>query len=498
MLLVGQLLRLASLLDQKGDHAKSDKVDSYLIKLSQNMDEVESSDLNVQDFQKEFEIPEANLAKLHDKINAINKIITKLQALYPDENMELATYTIIGQTQRKDTRVNDDLWSGASNNAIDKWIPYVKVLVTGSAPRLSGWNFVARILHGSDDSGGPMNTFLGVPGKEIPDQYKRVGPVCEHCNQNRNRKDTFILHHPERGYCQVGSTCLADFLGNMSPQQMASYLQMLNDLGGGGEDDWDDEKGGRYERGRIETSKLCEISAFLADKFGYVSRAKSEQTGAMATSEVLRYLTGLQTMDEYVREHLKRYTDAYKQLSDEEREYYKVLGQESVAWAKALSEQENPSDFDWNMSASANQQLVNPKAFGITSYIPAGYKRHLEKLQKSQAEGEQMAQNKPVTYGRPGDKFAAPVNLVSVKPIQTMYGTSVIHNFKDPTGRTLVWFASGGRIGEPGEQFPIAATIKEFKDYQGKEQIVIKNVKRLEDGDLDENYQLVKKKKKSL
>lgn len=488
MHLVDQLIRLASLLDTRGDYKKSDKINSYLVKFSQEMED--SGDLNVQEFRKEFEIPEENLAKLHDKLNAINKIITKLQALYPEENLEPASYEIIGRTKKADLRAYDEIMGKLDPN---RFIPYVRVLVKGSAPRLSGWNFVARILHGSDDSGSPMNTFLGVPGGSIPDQYKRVGPVCEHCGQNRRRKDTFVLHHPEHGYCQVGSTCLADFLGHMSPQKMASYLEMLHSIGDGEDDD--EERGGRYQKGWIETLRLCTLSAALVDKFGYVSYATAEKTGADATSNILKHLTGHYVMTDGDREYFKKYIDALKNITPEEWKYYEALGQESMEWAKALQDQENPSDFDWNMSASATQSLVNPKAFGITSYIPAGYKRYKDKQQAAMAESEQQAQNKPVVYGRPGDKFATPVKLVSVKPIQTTYGTSVIHNFKDPTGRQLVWFASGVRIGEPGEEFPITGTIKDFKEYQGKEQINIKNVKRLEPGDLDENYQIIKRKK---
>jgi len=78
--------------------------------------------------------------------------------------------------------------------------------------------------------------------------------------------------------------------------------------------------------------------------------------------------------------------------------------------------------------------------------------------------------------------------------MQTNYGTTYLHFFVDPTGRTLVWYSSNGSISEPGSLITIQGTVKDFKIYNGKEQVVITRVKKINDDEIDENYNVIKSK----
>lgn len=481
------LIDLSNYLDENTYYRTSDKIWNCLLKFSQ--EEIDNSINNpieehTEEFQDTFWIPADNISVLDQKIKKINKIVEKLKKSYPEENIDYASYVIEEEQKRKVSKDDglDDIFR------IDEWISYFKVKVTGSVPRLGGWNFVARILHSSDDAGQPMNTILSVPGRDVADKFRNVDQKCEHCNQNRARKDTFILHHPEKGYSQVGSSCLADFIGHVSPQQMASYLTLIKDLSS---DDGEATEGVLRGKRYTELAKLSGVAAFVVDKFGYVSQKTSNEKDVPSTKSIVYQLM---TLTKEEKDNPKnKYIKAYVELTPEEREYYYNSGSEAIDWAKKLSEQEKVSDFDWNLASTAHNSFVDPRAFGIATYIPQAHKRYLDQERGIQEEAKIRAVNKPVNYVV-GQKFAAPVTLTSVRPMQTNYGTTYLHFFVDPTGRTLVWYSSNGSISEPGSLITIQGTVKDFKIYNGKEQVVITRVKKINDDEIDENYNVIKSK----
>jgi hypothetical protein len=476
------LIKLSNYLDENTLYHASDKIFNCFLKFSQ--EEIDNSlEEHTEEFQDTFWIPTDNISTLDQKIKKINKIVEKLKKTYPEENIDFASYVIEEEQKRKVPKDYglDDAFQ------IDEWMSYVKVRVSGSVPRLGGWNFVARILHSTDDTGAAMNTILSVPGKDVSDKFRNVNQKCEHCNQNRARKDTFILHHPEKGYAQVGSSCLSDFIGHVSPQQMASYLTLIKDLSSD-EGDFESEGASRGKR-YTELAQLSGVAAFVVDKFGYVSQQTANERDMPSTKSIVYQLM---TLTKEEKDNPKnKYIKAYLELTPEEREYYFNSGSEAVEWAKKLSEQEKVSDFDWNLASTAHNNFVDPRAFGIATYIPQAHRRYLDKERGIQEEAKIRAVNKPVNYVA-GQKFAAPVKLTSVMPMQTNYGTTYLHFFVDPTGRTLVWYASNGAIAEPGSQLTIQGTVKDFKVYNGKEQVVITRIKKINDNDIDENYNLRK------
>ena len=50
---------------------------------------------------------------------------------------------------------------------------------------------------------------------------ERDGRTCDYCNTLRNRNETHIVQNEEGTIHQVGSTCVRDFLGGVSPEQIS-------------------------------------------------------------------------------------------------------------------------------------------------------------------------------------------------------------------------------------------------------------------------------------
>jgi hypothetical protein len=124
-----------------------------------------------------------------------------------------------------------------------------KVTVTGTEPIIAGWTFIGTIEH---ETGGNIIR-LSPKAQELAidtTSYREGKQKCDHCQQIRQRKDTYIvaqLEDPEppqlRAHLitqynlpfvpdikQVGSSCLRDFLGYGDPEAIVSYLERIQEF----------------------------------------------------------------------------------------------------------------------------------------------------------------------------------------------------------------------------------------------------------------------------
>lgn len=450
-------------------------------------------------FEQVYKIAENNLPQLQAKITKLNNVVAKLQAMYPNEQIEPIQFNIIKEEFVPTTTGEHDFDHFIKKDTINAVHHKVySVHISGSRPSLNGWQFVAKILHGQDDSGQPLNTLLTAPGQEeLHPKFRTSDPDCEHCGLSRNRKDTYVLHHPEKGYTQVGSSCLKDFLGHTNPHLLASYLDSLHNFNEEITHDAIDPQGGRGER-HYSGDVFDALAAFIVDRFGYLSAAQARNNDDnMSTKHAIINILSGQTKKTMNSDKFQ-YTPEYKQtpdvkiwqawdaLSPEEQNHYLELGREHNRNAKQLKDQENVSDFEWNMSGSAHDAYVHAGKAGFRAYIPAYFKRQQDNKQKQEEEAKNV-QNAlsgkfaPQAYNEK-DKFNAWVSLKKKVALQTQYGLTVMHIFQDANGTPMVWYASNGAsIGDEGEVFPIAGTVKGYKEYNGVNQVVITRVKRLED-----------------
>lgn len=431
-----------------------------------------------QEFSGEYTIPLDNFNRLKDAISHINKVIDKLNILYPDNNLqhaEIVSMSPVEYIEHKQENIDpDSLYFAMFGNQKTYVIPVVTVVIKGSAPRLKDWQFIAKILHGKDDTGKFINTFVGPPGHATPDIYKNVGPACEHCGLNRNRKDTFVLHHPQHGYKQVGSACLADFFGHKSPQQIANYLSMLSSL---------DDQFRNFSAITPRTSDYFggedfdTITTFLVDQFGFVSRKQAEANAGLSTSDIAKYLIGAARPSDERKKQLMSFVEMWNSLPQETKDNYRKMGDEARQVAKALVEKEGVSDFEWNLGSIAARKSLEPRVMGYRAYIPEFFRR----LNAPPKEKDVNPLNGiPVLdYGPVGSKFENVVKLNTVKPVHSQFGSSMMHKFVDSGGKDLVYFASGDALGEPGEIMKITGTIKKFDSFNGKPQVMITRVKRI-------------------
>lgn len=139
---------------------------------------------------------------------------------------------------------------------------FVLIEAEGTA-KVNDWQFVATVEH--TEKG---NIIEGYAGIEVPERYYTGKPICEHCNSNRYRKNTYIIRNIETGeFKQVGKSCLKDFTHGLSAEMVAQYISGFQELIEGEEP----SEGCWFPR-YINRDKFLAYAAETIRCFGYVKR----------------------------------------------------------------------------------------------------------------------------------------------------------------------------------------------------------------------------------
>ena len=276
-----------------------------------------------------FEIPAENLGKFEEQIAKLSKKSVKLigEAISP---------LIFGYEEK-------ELSDGLVHRVY-------QVLLTADVPKLNGWSFVARLDHSNET--GTIVRMIPNSGVTLPEKYRHAkNTTCDHCNVNRYRRDTFVVRHCETGeFKQIGSTCLADFLGH-DPSKIAKLAELL---------------GYAYECGRagehfvggdlrwIDLQAFLEHAACMVRKYGWIS-------GSVAYNNPSLISTRVRASENMFGNGY----DAPVAISEDDR----ALALEALEWAVSLSSKDNLSDYEHNVSVIANATMIEPRSLGIAASI---------------------------------------------------------------------------------------------------------------------------------
>jgi hypothetical protein len=340
-----------------------------------------------------------------------------------------------------------------------------EIQVSGPAPKLNGWRFLARLEHTSAG-----NLFYGIPREHVSPVYRDRAPICEHCRAQRHRKDTYIVRHDDGREAQVGSTCLADFLGHKDPKAIAALLSVF---GWGFDDMFSDGEGsgGFAESSKRPIQWAVALAATVIRQDGFKSREKTrESIMERATADYVSHLLYAKSLTESEAERYE-VTEADRQRADA-----------AIQWAANLSDAEaNANNYLGNLRVLARSAYIDHKHLGLlTSMIPA-FDRAMGKI--AEAKGKSGAESAHV--GDVGQKLEFDAELIRHYAAEGFYGPTSILTFRDALGNIFVWFASGGdgaafdASGQPliGKQFHLKGTVKGHKEFKGQKQTNLTRVK---------------------
>lgn len=337
-----------------------------------------------------------------------------------------------------------------------KYAEYRRVIVKGPAPKYAGWEFVAKLEH--HPAG---NMVYAVPAKTVDSQWYKAPSDCQHCSTQRKRNFTYLVQNDSGDVLQLGSSCLADFLGHRNPEEIAFMAELLTSLDG---DVQEFAKGGG-SNSLIPLMDVLVMSAACMREFGWASRMSKSPT----SQRVARQLwpprrTKYEEPDPPV--HVK---DVDKELAATAR-----------AWAAGLDKIED--NYLQNLHVIASEDWITPKQFGLAVSMIVAYQRAMdqqvkrdETKQKWQIEKDRKAKSQWI--GEVGKRVDLKLFVYLVMPMSGQFA-SFLHKMYDEAGNEYSWFGSSQLDTE--QWYEVKATIKAHTTYKETKETQLTRVKVIE------------------
>lgn len=386
-----------------------------------------------------------------DRMGEFHRRIDKIQALAVKLGLDKWEVKIGEKEWRKIDNPNHDqsLIPGYGKIQIEG----SAVSITGHAPVIAGWKFLAKIEH--DVGGNLVKKMVG--GNISPSEWHSCGPNCDHCQVPRARNNTYMLSNVTTGETkQVGSTCVSDFLGEhqRDPDKIASLFERFADLGLEFEYDPDKdlECGGRIEIGISPVDLMSATLKIVEQDGGYLSAEKAESLGCMSTGNRLQ--SAFWGKNPIVVAPGIAHAEQAKQV---------------VSWLK----EQKSVDSLWlrNISYLADREGITLKNAPLFGSGFVAWNRELQnQLRSERGAGDWI--------GAAGDKVATVATLERRGSYDNAYGTVAVLSFRDEEGNGMVWKTQSPPQGLIlGSTYHLAATVKAHGEYKGDKQTEVIRVK---------------------
>lgn len=412
---------------------------------------------------KEYEIYKPQLPFLQERLAALNKKAAKL-------GCTPITLEILGERMKVITHPEHRVVNGGNIQlvaALDEVRMYVRVRVTGDIPKYEGWVFAATIQHlPATQVSEAFDIIRTVPGFEIPVQYrdKSHAQMCDHCQTNRYRKDTFIVKHDSGTWKQVGRQCLRDFLGHVDPHALAAQFELLINALALVEDSQEHPDGYRgWECFRLE-SYLRWVAGVIRVR-GWLSRSNAQARDQQATADLVYELfSPVSLRDPKYRNTMET---LYKQATPTNEDV--ELATKAIEWAAQLEPGEN--DYLYNINTIARAGVIDRKLMGYAASIIPAYQREMDKSRTAQT-------NKLTSkhFGTVGKREVFTLTVEKMVNLDSGMYPSTLHVFKDAEGNQAIWFASKKSGFQIGEIVTVKASVKEHKEREGIAQTILTRV----------------------
>jgi hypothetical protein len=395
-----------------------------------------------------FEIPEENLSRFIERMDALIRRAAKLGCALP-------TYTV--SAARVIRAVEEDF----DGTRFEVARVVYNVTVAGEAPSFDGWTFAAVRDH--REGGAPL---IRSCGPEIPVRFREPSDACDHCRVSRRRAETFVLVHEDGRWVQVGRSCIRDFLGHLSPEHLASVAEIIADVHGG---EWSD--GGGEPSWRPTVERYLQFVAAVIRQHGWTSRKVATARCCNDAATASMAAEWMYAASAAAKKHEK---SKFPLPTAEDR----VRAEQATAWAVALgSDGAELGDYLYNVRTAAQRVVLTEKTTGIIASIISTWDRAMGQARERAASvsqhigtiGERFVRTvKPATKKR-AEIVTDTRRAVTVQKVTSKdgdYGTSYKNVMLDSTGAILVWWT--GAALTTGGRYILAGTVKAHGEWQGR------------------------------
>lgn len=368
-------------------------------------------------------IPEENITKFEKQIAKIEKLSKKYDSPFHYEDL-------------------GEFYQGIENEECRmEYIKMHKVDVEGYIKH-DNWAFVATLNHTPE--GNIIRTTCSVVDDLILDKYQDCQPICDHCNTNRARKNTYIIWNTvTKELKQVGTNCLEEYTCGLSAEAAANWAQFLVRV---------DELANDYSLSTIRTryykvEDVLLVAKKLIDKDGYMKSEEGETSTKVQTFEHFG--------DADIRESITK--DDCNFVLD------------AIEW---ILKEEGNNTYIHNLQTLIKNKYCSSSDFGyVVSLIPT-YGKHLaEEKRKQELDEKNKNEAEASSYiGEVGDKVDVEVvSCECVSERDTMYGPSYLWKFVDNNGNVLMW-SSGNWVNDRENVVSVKGTIKSLEEFRGVKQ----------------------------
>lgn len=378
------------------------------------------------------------------KILSTTNVLYKLKSEVVDSDGEKVLHSLVPARQDERTA---------------KLVNLKRIVIQYPAIKLGVWQVIGKL---EVVEGGNLSFCVTTDPQDMDVVRERASnPIhCQHCETKRRRKDAFLLREADtHRYREVGSNCLMDFTG-IDPAAALFLARMWTLVNTAIDDLQEFCRGGRGNA--VDTQYYLAMVSFLAENFGFVSSAKSRDTGQQPTFEWALSLSW--DMTRMKQEFRRKYAE------QEDRHYTRT--QAIREWAATLPEQ---TDFNQNVKLllKADQLSLDRKHLALAAAAVHAFNRS----QAKQAESRQPSMH----VGKPGQKLTCTVTITRIIAIETAYGRANLVMMRDDVGNVLKWKTGSCpyEIQKDGVGRTLQATfkVKEHGEYKGMLQTSVTHLK---------------------
>jgi len=397
--------------------------------------------------------------KLDDFVEGITPIQNKAKKLGLGE----ITYEVI-ETYDVGTPITIQSWKRDYEMTVR--VRWVAVKIIGEPPVLDGWKFIAS-MDASDEFGVLIRK---IPDEDevIPVKYLKDGGnprLCEQCNRNTPRSKLYIVKNVETGeWRQVGSTCLKDFIGNVTPSEIAQYWHLLYYVAEGSSDMFGG--GGFREYAKHNLVEYLTYANMQIRNHGYLSVTRAEELSDMLrrispTCEIIDSI--LQTI------HTKdnNYDHSVNPITMDDY----VKAEQVIDWAMELSDVVcEKSTYMATIRTIAQSGKVPSRHMGYVASMINSHTKHLSDMKRLDKVYEYLDVEVGVRFDIDG------AEVIGIRSFESRFGTTFIYDMAK--GNNLfVWFTGNEGMMALGDTVSFRATLKKFDDYKGLKQTVVTRAK---------------------
>lgn len=328
-------------------------------------------------------------------------------------------------------------------------VPVYKVDVNNVDMVVGGWEYVGKISRRGIVGG--RNLVFAKKGFTVPAEFYTADLDCCHCGQNRKRLDTYILRNVDGRVVQIGTACVAAYIGNDSFAAYCERLSKLLERGEELENESREARGGSYCKMYNRRTILDIALGVIAEK-GYISQSRSNAY-CQSTADIVKEILTDYDMDEAEPDIVEKSEVPFID--------------KAIEWAMSLSPR---NDYEQNLKTIAGSSAIGWRNIALlVSLIPS--------YEKATAIAKQNADKPDSQFvGVVGEKLTAVVTcrkIVSFRTNFTYRGeTSFVVIMEDGNGNNIVWKTAkqDHTVVYEGNKFEIVGTVKEHTDYKGRKQ----------------------------